>query len=1437
MDQIVPDDLPHRDDPGPDWIRYDDGRIRNIWISEDPYWSRVIFTPRNRFQLIGVRFIPFNPGPSEAPCWIKVYSEDNETHDLEELLWEIELEELRQWVGNGNNWHWVEIPEEDRPTFEGESSFSIIIGPAPAGMDLGNAQEGDGWWMSADLFSESSSSYNCDGEEPVREAGLWRGNPDFGDLLIRANGEFIGEDQNHLLRVPEDYETIQAAIDNASDGDTVLVNEGEYTENIDFGGKNILVASNFILDLDEAWMFFTIIDGNEEGAVVTFRNNETDEAQLIGFTITNGIGHDLGGTPSGGGIYCANASPILSHLQITQNTAGQGGGIFCETGEPTVTNCTFEENSGPGQSVGGGIICLNEGNARVSNCEFIENTTWVGGAVVCVQGSNATFNDCIFRGNATTNRGGVVYLQENPDVSFVNCEFTGNTSESHGGAFYSFAGSSPDIRECNFTGNETTLGGTIYLDDDCNAVITDCEFTNNSAETGGGIFTTSNPEIRNCVISDNEASEFGGGIICMSGSAPTLQNLTIDGNSARFSGGGVYFGDESQGIMVNCTFSSNSANNGGGLFIEGSTPDIIECELDSNRAIYGAGTCCLLEADAFFSGCSFTNGRVTETGGGMYVGNEASPRVIECEINGNNAEQGGGVAFIEEGEAEFTNCNITDNTGSFAAGGIFFMETTPTLISCTIEDNFGAGAGGGMFFNDNSSPEIIDCVISNNETEDRGGGLFLQEDAAPTFTGTSICENTGVNGGGIYMLGAGDMTFINCRIDDNTTSQFAAGASIWSSDPEFSNCTFIGNTTELAAAGLIISDCEPVFEDCLILNNVADNGDEDDYGGGIMIQSVASPEFDGCTISGNTADSGGGFYITGNSAPAFFYCCIHDNHAEVGGGLYCIEANPELIDCTVSDNDVTVGAGGIYGQGDSNPTLVDCIIWGNARQEIYFQREGDRNSVTISYSDIEGGRDRIVTNNNCTIDWGDGNIDEDPEFVEFNDIPFFLDSDSPCIDTGDPESPEDPDGTRADMGAFYHHQGPGIVAQPDTIIFRPIELGEQAERTFEITNFGDELLEVAAIEIESDHFSIDFEEEFDLDMHESREITVVFDPQERGEWEVDIVISSNDEQAEEIIVYVSGAGYTFNPPEVRNEIGNLQLEEDFEPFIVADLNEVFIDEDGDELSFTVSSDARDLITRIDNEGRLTLSATENWSGAGTITVTADDGVENPRRDDTVDEAFEVLVTPVNDLPTDFALLTPEHFEHTNQYPEVMFTWEESVDEVEDSTVTYTMNLSFGDNTLIYMGIESTFYTVHRTDLSVDPHEETTVIWRVYANDGTDSIRCERSFILTVEPLPVYESKFEILPTVLTLRQAYPNPFNDGTFVTFGIPKPTDAVIAVYDLAGRLVKTLEQGSFTPGWYRSYWNGTNTIGFAVPAGLYLCRMKASEKVMVNRLILLR
>ena len=288
--------------------------------------------------------------------------------------------------------------------------------------------------------------------------------------------------EGNIVYVPQDYPTIQQAIDAVENGTLVLVDPGTYVENVNFNGKNITVASLFLTTQDTTYITQTIIDGNQNGSVVTFESGEDSTAVLCGFTIQNGMGIMI---EEGGGIHCwGNSNPNLHNLIIKENFAYNGGGIYCSNSSPLIHDLTIINNGVPTVAGGGGGIFLyNNSNSIITNVSINGNFSYhYGGGVWCM-GSNPILENVIISENIAAFGGGGIFLSTTTitlsNVVINHNEASGGLSPD-GGGIYSM--NSVSVLANVTIAENTTWGeyGGIYCKDNSNFTLSNCILWNDS---------------------------------------------------------------------------------------------------------------------------------------------------------------------------------------------------------------------------------------------------------------------------------------------------------------------------------------------------------------------------------------------------------------------------------------------------------------------------------------------------------------------------------------------------------------------------------------------------------------------------------------------------------------------------------------------------------------------------------------------------------------------------------------------------------------------------------------------------------------------------------------------------------------------------------------------------------------------------------------------
>ncbi|HJM96050.1 MAG TPA: right-handed parallel beta-helix repeat-containing protein, partial [Candidatus Marinimicrobia bacterium] len=254
----------------------------------------------------------------------------------------------------------------------------------------------------------------------------------------------------------------------------------------------------------------------------------------------------------------------------------------------------------------------------------------------------------------------------------------------------------------------------------------------------------------------------------------------------------------------------------------------------------------------------------------------------------------------------------------------------------------------------------------------------------------------------------------------------------------------ITNGASEIGGGISLNQSSPGLYDLKVTQNTASNS-----GGGIHAYNHSNSILKNSIVVNNSSDiNAGGIRCWDSSNMKLENVVIANNTAiGEGGGMHCRGfSNPTLMNVTLINNS-SAGSGGLYLRGDST-IIVNSIIWGNTPQNIKFRETGSPSHITFSYSDLQGGQDSIVTNDNGTVTWGDGNIDIYPVFADTANGDYHLSDLSPVIsaatdsvqisdtwffapttDVEDSARPS-PANTLPDMGAYENENGAGPYDGP-----------------------------------------------------------------------------------------------------------------------------------------------------------------------------------------------------------------------------------------------------------------------------------------------------------------------------------------------------------------------------------------------------------------------
>ena len=402
----------------------------------------------------------------------------------------------------------------------------------------------------------------------------------FGLIVLMFGGATAG-----VINIPSQYSTIQAGIDAAVNGDTVLVADSTYYENINFKGKAITVASHFLVDGDTTHINNTIIDGSQptnadSGSVVSFASGEDTTSVLCGFTITSGTGTLINTTRFGGGICIISSGATILYNRIVDNYVDynrqcHGGGIaaICDT---TYKICVVK--------IIGNTISNNKAlSSQLYNggygggMDIVFCNVYIGNNIISynkVSGQDNCYGAGI-RIEGYHNRSEVIN-----NLISLNAAING---DCYGGGLLAEGSLEAVIQWNRFEGNHSHSGGGLLYRATGGSILQNTFINNLAKFVGGGLEMRSNGLISGNTFIDNSSEGYAGGI-SVSFCSPHIYNNIIIENKAEI-GGGIYIGEYFCGpLIINNTIVDNTANIGGGIYTNLSWPLVMNTILWGNIA-------------------------------------------------------------------------------------------------------------------------------------------------------------------------------------------------------------------------------------------------------------------------------------------------------------------------------------------------------------------------------------------------------------------------------------------------------------------------------------------------------------------------------------------------------------------------------------------------------------------------------------------------------------------------------------------------------------------------------------------------------------------------------------------------------------------------------------------------------------------------------------
>ena len=477
----------------------------------------------------------------------------------------------------------------------------------------------------------------------------------------------------------------------------------------------------------------------------------------------------------------------VSGSTFKENGGLYGAGIFVWGSDFTVSDCVFDKNTASGKgnmtpnNNNGAAIEVTDTNKAIAGIitgsKFTNNKAQYGGAIDICEG-NIKITDSEFVNNSADVEGGAIDINTvngNPEVSISDSKFI-NNSASYGGAIVNvkdltvrnteFVNNTPDAI-FNYVG----FGGNLDLGIE--------NFTD--LQNAIGLVTGTLTLNQNVVMTDDEAANFVNGVIIN-------KNIRIDGKGhtidAKNLGRIFKINNWCDVTLTNVTLTNGNATVGGAIYNFGNL-DLVHVNFVNNTAKYG-GAIMNYAYGLVLDDSTFTN-NTAKIGGAIY--NSADCFVVGNSTFANNtATSNGGVIFnygigFVVGNSTFVNNSAADGAGAILNGGRGFVVGNSTFTNNT------ATSKGGAIYNYGIGFVVGNSTFANNTAED-AGAVYNEGDNSVVGNSTFV-NNTATSIGGA-IINNGKLVVDNSAFEDNAANYYGGAIFNWD-DLQVTNSAFDGN--------------------------------------------------------------------------------------------------------------------------------------------------------------------------------------------------------------------------------------------------------------------------------------------------------------------------------------------------------------------------------------------------------------------------------------------------------------------------------------------------------------------------------------------------------------------------------------------------------------------------------------------------------------------